>query len=76
MVPKGHHEIARTCVPILMVSRPFDDYAFFYLGNWFTDVSQAIAPVDYAAAMFGVLQTGRASTSCPWSTRSRARACR
>lgn len=65
MVPKGHHEIARTCVPILMVSRPFDDYAFFYLGNWFTDVSQAIAPVDYAAAMFGVLQTGRASTSWP-----------
>ena len=65
MVPKGHHEIAKVCVPVLKDGRPNDDYAYFYFGNWFTDVSQSVAPVDYAAAMISVFQQGRMSTWAP-----------
>lgn len=65
MIPEGHNTVAQACYPLLKAARPSDDYAYFYLGNWFTDVSQAIAPVDYAAAMSGALRRARRSTIWP-----------
>ena len=37
---------------------PDDEIAYFYLGNWFTDYSQGIAPVDFASGQEAVRAKG------------------
>ncbi len=58
MVPAGHHQCALASVAILHRAFPDENFAYFYLGNWFTDVSQFIAPVDYAAAERTIVDQG------------------
>ncbi len=52
MTPKIHKKIGiEAGLKLLRNAFPSENMAYFLLGNWFTDVSQGIAPVDYAASM-------------------------
>jgi hypothetical protein len=51
MTPENHKKIAiDVCLPLLHKEFPYEELGYFLMGNWLTDVSQGIAPVDYAAA--------------------------
>lgn len=51
MTPENHKQIAiDVCLPLLHQSYPNEELGYLLMGNWLTDVSQGIAPVDYAAA--------------------------
>lgn len=66
MVPKGHEEIARAIASILREAFPEEKFGYFYFGNWLTDVSQAIAPVDYAG---GAISARRKGLTSVWLAR-------
>ena len=52
MTPKVHKKIGiEAGLKYLRNAFPNENLAYFLLGNWFTDVSQGVAPVDYAASM-------------------------
>ncbi len=52
MTPQKHKQIGiEADLKHLKNAFPGENIAYFLLGNWFTDVSQGIAPVDYAATM-------------------------
>jgi hypothetical protein len=52
MVPKNHKIIGiEACLPKLREAFPNENLGYLLLGNWLTDVSQGVAPVDYAANM-------------------------
>jgi len=52
MIPENHKKLGvEACLPLLKQTFPNENLGYFLLGNWFTDMSQGIAPVDYAATM-------------------------
>jgi hypothetical protein len=62
MTPENHKKLGiAACLPILQKAFPGDALGYFLLGNWFTDVSQGIAPVDYAAGMADARKEGAAA---------------
>jgi hypothetical protein len=62
MTPEVHKKIGiQACLPVLHAALPQEDLGYFLLGNWFTDMSQGIAPVDYAATMSDARNEGVAA---------------
>jgi hypothetical protein len=61
MNTEGHEEVARTAgIPLLAAAFGKDNRSLdaLYLGNWLTDVSQAVDPVAYASGSAKVGSTG------------------
>jgi hypothetical protein len=52
LIPGNHKKIGiEACIPLLKNAFPDENLGYFLLGNWFTDLSQGVAPLDYAATM-------------------------
>ena len=48
MEASAHEKISKNTMEILKKFYPKHTFATFYAGNWLTDMSQVVAPVDFA----------------------------